>query len=114
MGYGTNATTIPVLSTPGTLIISDKLNHTSIVNGSRASSAVVRVFNHNDPKSLEKVLRDAIIHGTCGFQSKLIKSSQIYMLFIYLFSGQPRHHRPWSKIIVIVEGIYSMEGINLL
>jgi len=24
--------------------------------------------------------------------------------------GQPRTHRPWKKIIVVVEGIYSMEG----
>lgn len=24
--------------------------------------------------------------------------------------GQPRTHRPWKKIIVILEGIYSMEG----
>lgn len=24
--------------------------------------------------------------------------------------GQPRTRRPWKKIIVIVEGIYSMEG----
>lgn len=24
--------------------------------------------------------------------------------------GQPRTHRPWKKIIVIIEGIYSMEG----
>lgn len=29
--------------------------------------------------------------------------------------GQPRTHRPWRKIIVIVEGLYSMEGtiVNL-
>ena len=29
--------------------------------------------------------------------------------------GQPRTHRPWRKILVIVEGLYSMEGtiINL-
>jgi serine palmitoyltransferase len=25
-------------------------------------------------------------------------------------NGQPRTHRPWKKIIVIIEGIYSMEG----
>lgn len=25
-------------------------------------------------------------------------------------AGQPRTHRPWKKIIVVVEGIYSMEG----
>lgn len=24
--------------------------------------------------------------------------------------GQPRTHRPWKKIMVVVEGIYSMEG----
>lgn len=24
--------------------------------------------------------------------------------------GQPRTHRPWKKIIVLIEGIYSMEG----
>jgi serine palmitoyltransferase len=29
--------------------------------------------------------------------------------------GQPRTHRPWKKILIIVEGLYSMEGtiVNL-
>ncbi len=27
-----------------------------------------------------------------------------------IIQGQPRTHRPWKKIIIIVEGIYSMEG----
>ncbi|PWA49052.1 long chain base biosynthesis protein 2a [Artemisia annua] len=27
-----------------------------------------------------------------------------------IVDGQPRTHRPWRKIIVVVEGIYSMEG----
>lgn len=86
MGYGTNSTTIPALAGKGSLIISDGLNHTSIVNGSRAAAAVIRVFRHNDPQHLEELLREAIA------------------------SGQPRTHRPWKKIIVMVEGIYSMEG----
>ena len=86
MGYGTNFTTIPCLTGPGTLIVSDSLNHTSIVNGSRASPAHVRVFKHNNPNHLEEILREAIING------------------------QPRHYRPWKKIVVMVEGIYSMEG----
>ncbi|XP_035234095.1 serine palmitoyltransferase 2-like [Stegodyphus dumicola] len=32
-----------------------------------------------------------------------------------IVEGQPRTHRPWKKIIIIVEGIYSMEGtiVNL-
>jgi len=37
-------------------------------------------------KHLEKVLKEAIVQG------------------------QPRTHRPWTKIMVMVEGIYSMEG----
>ena len=86
MGYGTNFTTIPTLLGKRSLIISDSLNHTSLVNGSRSSQAQIRVFNHNDPEHLEQVLRESIIQG------------------------QPRYHRPWAKIIVMVEGIYSMEG----
>lgn len=33
----------------------------------------------------------------------------------YIVDGQPRTHRPWKKIIIVVEGVYSMEGsiVNL-
>lgn len=87
MGYGTNTTNISQLMGRGCLIISDSLNHTSIVNGARASSALIQVFRNNDAVHLEEVLREAIVNG------------------------QPKHHRPWKKILVVVEGIYSMEGI---
>ncbi|NP_001355941.1 serine palmitoyltransferase 2 [Zea mays] len=86
MGYVTNSAIIPCLIGKGGLIISDSLNHNSIVNGARGSGATVRVFQHNSPAHLEEVLREQIA------------------------GGQPRTHRPWKKIIVIVEGIYSMEG----
>jgi len=86
MGFNTNATTIPALVGKGDLIVSDELNHTSIVNGARASGAAIRTFRHNSMKHLESTLRQAIIFG------------------------QPRTRRPWKKILVIVEGVYSMEG----
>ncbi|KAH0462681.1 hypothetical protein IEQ34_010256 [Dendrobium chrysotoxum] len=86
MGYATNSAIIPALIGKGGLIISDSLNHNSIVNGARGSGATVRVFQHNSAAHLEEVLREQIAEG------------------------QPRTHRPWKKIIVIVEGIYSMEG----
>lgn len=44
------------------------------------------MFKHNDAAALEAVLRASISEG------------------------QPRTHRPWRKILVVVEGIYSMEG----
>jgi len=86
MGFNTNATTIPALMGRGDLIISDECNHTSIVNGARTSGAAIRCFDHNDADNLEEILKEAIV------------------------LGQPRTRRPWRKIMVIVEGIYSMEG----
>ncbi|CAI0446713.1 unnamed protein product [Linum tenue] len=86
MGYVTNSAILPILMGKGGLIISDSLNHNSIVNGARGSGATIRVFQHNTPSHLETVLREQIAEG------------------------QPRTHRPWKKIMVIVEGIYSMEG----
>lgn len=86
MGFATNSMNIPALVSKGCLILSDELNHTSLVLGARLSGATIRVFKHNNMFSLEKLLREAVS------------------------SGQPRTHRPWRKILIMVEGIYSMEG----
>lgn len=85
-GYGTNANLFSSLADSKTLVISDELNHASIRFGIRLSGAVVKVFKHNDMKDLEKLLRNQIAQG------------------------QPKTHRPWKKIIIAVEGLYSMEG----
>ena len=91
MGFATNSTTIPALVGKGCLIISDEFNHSSIRFGARLSGASVRWFKHNDMDALESLLREVISQG------------------------QPRTHRPWKKILLIVEGLYSMEGslVNL-
>ncbi|ESO03112.1 hypothetical protein HELRODRAFT_80970, partial [Helobdella robusta] len=86
MGFATNSMNIPALVSKGCLILSDELNHASLVLGSRLSGATVRIFKHNDMVDLECKLRDALFHG------------------------QPRTFRPWKKILIIVEGVYSMEG----
>lgn len=91
MGYGTNATAFSAFVGKGCLVISDELNHASIRFGTRLSGAVIATFKHNDMESLEALLREQIA------------------------LGQPRSHRPWKKILVVVEGLYSMEGtmVNL-
>ncbi|KAK6437675.1 serine palmitoyltransferase component, partial [Oleoguttula sp. CCFEE 5521] len=86
MGFVTNATIFPALVGKGCLMISDQLNHSSIRFGARISGAVIDMFKHNDMNDLERVLRERISQG------------------------QPRTHRPWRKILVAVEGLYSMEG----
>ncbi len=71
--------------------MSDELNHASIVLGSKLSGATVKTFRHNDSTDLERVLHESIING------------------------QTRTRHPWKKILIIVEGVYSMEGsiVNL-
>ena len=90
MGFATNSTVIPVLvdakgNGKGVLVVSDALNHSSIVEGVRGSGAKVMPFEHNDMHHLETILRRATTRG------------------------QPSG-APWRKIIIIIEGIYSMEG----
>jgi serine palmitoyltransferase len=91
MGFVTNGTAFPAIVGKGCLLISDQLNHASIRFGARVSGAVIDMFKHNDMADLERVLRERISQG------------------------QPRTHRPWRKILVAVEGLYSMEGtmVNL-
>ncbi|KAK9451548.1 pyridoxal phosphate-dependent transferase [Limtongia smithiae] len=86
MGYATNSAAFPSLMSKGCLILSDELNHASIRFGARMSGAVIRTFKHNDMTDLEHLLREEISQG------------------------QPRTHRPWKKILIVVEGLYSMEG----
>ena len=47
MGFATNAGNIPVFAEKGCLILSDQLNHTSLVLGCRLTGAEIRVFKHN-------------------------------------------------------------------
>ncbi|RCN43661.1 aminotransferase, class I/II [Ancylostoma caninum] len=86
MGFATNSMNAPCLVDKHSLIISDQYNHASLILGCRLSGASTKVFKHNDMQSLEKILRDAIAYGN------------------------PKTYRPYRKILIIVEGIYSMEG----
>lgn len=99
MGFATNSMNAPCLVGKvsagrtvqinlwqNSLIISDQYNHASLVLGCRLSGAGIKVFKHNDMKSLEKTIRLA------------------------LTQGNPKTGKPYDKVLIIVEGIYSMEG----
>jgi glycine C-acetyltransferase len=57
-GYATNAGTILALVDERDLIISDELNHGSIIDGCRMTKAERRVYKHKDMADLEKQLAD--------------------------------------------------------
>ncbi|KAF7702630.1 Long chain base biosynthesis protein 2a [Cucumispora dikerogammari] len=86
MGFGTNSMTLPLLLKEDTLVLSDELNHRSLIFGTQLSRAVIKTFAHNDMYDLENKLRH------------------------YISQGQPITHRDWKKVFVLVEGVYSMEA----
>lgn len=55
-GFAANMGSIPQLVDQGDLIISDELNHGSIIDGIRLSRAEKRIYGHRDVSSLEKIL----------------------------------------------------------
>jgi len=56
-GYMTNLGSIPPLTQKEDLILSDELNHASIIDACRLSGARIVVYRHNDIADLEKKIR---------------------------------------------------------
>ncbi len=58
-GYATNLGVISALMQEGDIIISDALNHASIIDGIRLCKAARKVYPHNDMQGLRKVLEES-------------------------------------------------------
>ncbi len=58
-GFSCNSGIIPVLAGDGDVIITDELNHASIIDGIRLSKASRRIFPHADMNALEDALRES-------------------------------------------------------
>ncbi len=57
-GFNCNAGAIQAITNKGDLIISDELNHASIIDGVRLSRADKAVYKHSDMADLERVLKE--------------------------------------------------------
>jgi glycine C-acetyltransferase len=57
-GYAANTGIIPALAGAGDLILSDGMNHASIVDGCRLSKAQVKVYPHKESAQVEKLLKN--------------------------------------------------------
>lgn len=62
-GFNANQAVIPAITTAEDAILSDELNHASIIDGVRLSKAKKYVWKHKDVKNLEEKLKEAKVNG---------------------------------------------------
>ncbi|MBF0715576.1 glycine C-acetyltransferase [Gemelliphila palaticanis] len=79
-GFNCNMATIPALVGKGDAILSDELNHASIIDGCRLSGAKIIRCKHQDMENLRKQAKEAIESGL------------------------------YDKLLYISDGVYSMDG----
>jgi glycine C-acetyltransferase len=68
-GFTANAGTVSAVLGKDDLIISDELNHASIIDGARLSKAAIKVFKHKDVQDCERILEE---HGSFPGQKLII------------------------------------------
>ena len=84
-GFTANTGVIPVVAGERDLIVSDQLNHASIIDGMRLSRAPREVYPHRDVAALRAILEKARRDGDA-------------------------EGRPYRSILVVTDGVFSMDG----
>lgn len=79
-GFNCNMGTVSALMTKEDAILSDELNHASIIDGCRLSGAKILKYKHNDMDDLRRTLKEAYE------------------------SGQ------YKKFMIVTDGVFSMDG----
>jgi glycine C-acetyltransferase len=85
-GFSANTGVIPTITGEGDLIVSDALNHASIIDGMRLSKAPRKVYPHGDVGALREILSEAQEKGRDG-------------------TGLP-----YRLVLVVTDGVFSMDG----
>jgi glycine C-acetyltransferase len=62
-GFTANAGTVAAILGPDDVIVSDRLNHASIIDGGRLSKAEIKVFEHRDAADAERLLTETAKPG---------------------------------------------------
>jgi glycine C-acetyltransferase len=74
-GFAANAGTVSAILTKEDVVISDELNHASIIDGCRLSRATIKVFPHKDVDAARK-----IIHSLPASQRKLLITDGVFSM----------------------------------
>ena len=74
-GFTANAGVIPTITDGEDAIITDELNHASIIDGVRLSKAARKIYKHNDMSSLQQALKE-----TSGAKKRLIITDGVFSM----------------------------------
>ena len=74
-GFTANAGVIPTITDGEDAIITDELNHASIIDGVRLSKAARKIYRHNDMNVLEETLKE-----TRGAKKRLIITDGVFSM----------------------------------
>ncbi len=85
-GFSANTGVMPVVAGERDLFVSDALNHASIIDGMRLSRARREVYPHKDVDALRQILARATRQG------------------------DPDTGEPYRLILVVTDGVFSMDG----
>ncbi|MEM9881422.1 MAG: 8-amino-7-oxononanoate synthase [Planctomycetota bacterium] len=77
-GYAANLAVLTALARPGDLIVQDKLNHASLLDAARSSSADVRTFAHGDLNKAERLLRQH--HETAPDAERFLVTDAVFSM----------------------------------
>jgi len=75
-GFTVNLGSIPIIAGEGDLIISDELNHASIIDGTRFSKANKIIIRHMDMEDLEKKLKE----NRSKYKNVLIATDSVFSM----------------------------------
>jgi glycine C-acetyltransferase len=85
-GFSANTGVIPTIAGETDLIVSDALNHASIIDGMRLSKAPRKIYPHADIEALRTMLEEAV------------------------HDGRPGSGEPYRLVLVVTDGVFSMDG----
>jgi glycine C-acetyltransferase len=80
-GFTANTGTIPTITTDADLVVSDALNHASIIDAVRLSKAARAIYPHGDVAALAAILEEA-----------------------------RSREEPYRLVLVVTDGVFSMDG----